>query len=480
MIRSTLSMAVLAALLSGCSGMLAPGYQRPAAPVTAQWPTGPAYGAPSAADDASAADIGWREFILDARLKKLVEIALANNRDLRISALDIEKARAQYGIARADLFPSISATANGDHAETATQLTTPGSARVTHTYTAGVGFSSYELDFFGRLQNLKDKALESFLQTEEARNAEQITLIAEVASAYLTLGADQERLRLSGETLASQEQTYSLTQSRFKLGIVSGLDVSQAQTSVESARADAASYTSQVAQDTNALALLLGAPVPQDLVPVGSLDSAALFKDVPVGLSSAVLQRRPDIRGDEHTLKSDNANIGAARAAFFPSITLTANAGSGSTDLGGLFKSGSGTWSFIPQLNLPIFEGGKLNANLDVAKTTRDIDVAQYEKDIQTAFKEVADALAVRGSIGRQLEAQQAEVDASAQYYRLASARYKNGIDSYMTMLDAQRSLYSAQQSLITVKLSAQSNRVTLYKVLGGGVHETHDDTAGD
>ena len=468
--------AMISLALAGCT--LQPEYHRPAMPVAANWNAAGQSGQGSK----DGADIGWKTFFTDPAMNRLIALALANNRDLRVAALNVETARAQFHIDRAALLPTVDATVSQTSEHLPGNLySTQSSGPVTyHQYDANLGVTSWEVDFFGRLQNLKDKALESFLQTEEARNAEQITLIAEVASAYLTLGADQERLRLSGETLASQEQTYSLTQSRFKLGIVSGLDVSQAQTSVESARADAASYTSQVAQDTNALALLLGAPVPQDLVPVGSLDSAALFKDVPVGLSSAVLQRRPDIRGDEHTLKSDNANIGAARAAFFPSITLTANAGSGSTDLGGLFKSGSGTWSFIPQLNLPIFEGGKLNANLDVAKTTRDIDVAQYEKDIQTAFKEVADALAVRGSIGRQLEAQQAEVDASAQYYRLASARYKNGIDSYMTMLDAQRSLYSAQQSLITVKLSAQSNRVTLYKVLGGGVHETHDDTAGD
>jgi len=472
MMRSLLSTAVLAALLSGCSGMLAPGYQRPAAPVATQWPTGPVYGAPSAADDTSAADIGWREFVLDARLQKLVEIALANNRDLRISALNIEKARAQYGIARSELFPSISATAAGSHAETASALTNAGTPRLTHAYTAGVGFSAYELDFFGRVQNLKDQALETFLQTEEAKNAVEITLISEVSSAYLALSADQERLRLAEQTLNSQQQTYGLTLSRFKLGVVSGLDVSQAQTSVDAARVDAARYISQVAQDTHALTLLLGAALPADLMPSAGLDSAALFKDIPVGLSSAVLQRRPDIRGDEHALKAANANIGAARAAFFPSITLTANAGRASNNLSDLFSGGNGAWSFIPQLNLPIFEGGKLSAALDVAKTTREIQVAQYEKDIQTAFKEVADALAARASAEQQLAAQQSLTDAQARYYRMARARYLNGIDSYMTMLDAQRGLYSAQQGLISVKLAASHNRVTLYKALGGGAHE--------
>lgn len=480
MMRSTLSVAVLAALLTGCSGMLAPSYQRPASPVPASWPTGQAYAPSQPAGEAQVADIGWREFIVDAKLQKLVEMALANNRDLRISALKIEKARAQYGIARADLFPSINVTAAGNHAQTSRDLTTPGNPRVTHTYTAGVGFSAYELDFFGRIQNLKDQALETYLQTEEARNSAQISLVAEVSNAYLTLAADQELLRLSQATLDSQLASYQMNQRRFKVGVSSQLDLSQAQTTVDSARVSVASYTSQVAQDINALQVLVGTAVPENLLPTGPVDSVAVFKALPVGLSSEVLLRRPDIRADEHVLKADNASIGAARAAFFPSISLTATRGTGSNDLKRLFRSGNGTWSFIPQLNLPIFEGGALMAELDSAKTTRAIDVAQYEKDIQTAFKEVSNALADHGTLGQQLDAQQSLTEATALSYRLSNARYKNGISSYMDVLDSQRSLFAAQQKLVSVKLAQQANLVTLYKALGGGVYETHPSAAAE
>jgi multidrug efflux system outer membrane protein len=473
--RSTLTVAVLAALLTGCSGMLAPSYQRPASPVPASWPVGPAYGNAAQADASQIADMGWREFIVDAKLQKLVETALSNNRDLRISALKIEKARAQYGIARADLFPSISASVAGNHVQTARDLTSPSSARVTHTYTAGVGFSAYELDFFGRVQNLKDQALETYLQTEEARNSAQITLVAEVANAYLTLAADQELLRLAQQTLDSQQASYKLNQRRFAVGVSSQLDLSQAQTTVDTARVAVATSTAQVAQDVNALQVLIGTSVPDDLMPSGPVESVAVFKALPVGLSSDVLLRRPDLRADEHVLKADNASIGAARAAFFPSISLTATRGTGSNDLRRLFRSGNGTWSFIPQLNLPIFEGGALTSALDEAKATHAIDLAQYEKDIQTAFKEVSNALADHGTLGQKLEAQQSLTNATALSFRLSDARYKNGIASYLDVLDAQRSLFTAQQNLIAVKLSQQANLVTLYKVLGGGMYETHN-----
>jgi outer membrane protein, multidrug efflux system len=471
MMQRILTVAVTAALLTGCSSLLAPDYHRPDAPVPSAWPTGPAYKANAA--DTTAADIGWRSFILDARLQKLVDMALANNRDLRIAALNIEKARAQYGISRADMFPSISATASGTHTKSSTDLNGSSSGRISHSYSSSLGFSSYELDFFGKIQNQMDEAKESWLQSVETRNASQISLISEVASGYLTLAADQELLRLATETWKSQQETYRLTKRRYELGIVSLLDLSSAQTSVDSARVDMASYTTSVAQAENALAVLIGSPVPADLTPPANLfDSASVLKDVPAGLSSDVLLRRPDLRADEHALKAANASIGAARAAFFPSITLTASAGSASNDMSRLFKGGNDTWNFVPQINLPIFSGGSLMASLDVAKVTRDIQVATYEKDIQTAFKEVADALAQRGTIDDQLRAQQSLTDASALSYRLSGARYKNGIDSYLDMLTYQRSLYSAQQSLINTKLTQLTNLVTLYKVLGGGLQE--------
>jgi multidrug efflux system outer membrane protein len=467
--RSILTAAVLAAMLSGCASWFSPDFQRPQGAVPAAWPTGPAYGAQQASAS-RAADIGWRDFIVDARLRQLTEMALSNNRDLRIAALNIEKARAQYGIASSDLFPSISATAEGASVKTAQDLTAAGTPRLTHSYSAGVGFSAYELDFFGRLQNLKSAALETYLQTEEARNSAQISLIAEVASAYLTLTADQQQLKLAQDTLQSQMTSFDLIHRRFDLGIGSQLDVSQAQTSVDSARIEVASYTTQVAQDRNALAVLVGAPVPDALMPSGPVDGGIVMSNVPAGLTSDVLLQRPDLLADEHVLKASNADIGAARAAFFPSITLTASVGSGSTDLGRLFKGGNGTWSFIPQLNLPIFNAGQLSAELDVAKVSRNIAIAQYEKDIQTAFREVSDALALSGTVDQQVEAQQSLTNATAQSYTLANARYQNGIDGFLDVLDAQRTLFAAQQKLITVKLAQQTNRVTLYKALGGGV----------
>jgi len=313
-------------------------------------------------------------------------------------------------------------------------------------------------------------AWETFLQSAETRNATQISLVAEVVNAWLTLAADQEQLKLAEDTLGSQQTSYALIARRFQFGIGSQLDVSQAQTTVDSARVDAASYRSQVAQDQNALTLLVGAPLADNLLPQSGLfDGPAVLSELPSGLSSDVLLARPDLRADEHALKAANADIGAARAAFFPSITLTANAGSASNDMGRLFKGGNGTWSFVPQISLPIFNGGALMASLDAAKVTRDINVAQYQKDIQTAFREAADAMAVRANMGEQLSAQQRLTDANANSYKLSNARYQAGIDGYLSLLDSQRSLYAAQQKLITLKLSQESNRVTLFKVLGGG-----------
>ena len=472
--RTALSMSVLAVLLSGCASWLAPDYQPPASPVPAAWPTGPAYD--KAGTDTSAASVSnmpWQTFIRDERLQKLVSMALANNRDLRIATLNIEKSRAQYGIARANLLPSIGLTANGTHAQTATDLTPSGAPRISHAYTAGVGFTSWELDFFGKIQNQKNQAFESYLQQAELRNAAQISLIAEVSNAWLTLAADQEQRKLAQDTLQSQTESYRLTRSRFDLGVATQLDLSQAESTVDTAKVDVASLTAQVAQDQNALTLLVGAPVPAALLPqAGLFDGPAVLAPVPVGLSSDVLLNRPDLRADEHALRAANANIGAARAAFFPSITLTGSVGSGSNDMSRLFSGGNGTWSFMPQLTLPIFNAGALMDSLDVAKVSRDITVAQYEKDIQTAFRETANALAVRGTIADQLKAQQAVTDATGKSFRLSTARYDNGIDGYLTLLDAQRSLYAAQQKLIATKLAKQSNLVTLYKVLGGGLAE--------
>jgi multidrug efflux system outer membrane protein len=465
--KSILTLAALA-MLGGCS--LAPTYERPAQPAPTAWPTGPSYKQDGAASTGkTAAEIAWRDFFADEHLRKVVELALANNRDLRVSALNIEVARAQYRVERAALAPTVAASGGQTATRTPSNMTGTGEAAISRTYTAGVGISSYELDFFGRVRSLSEAALQSYLSTEEARRAAQISLVSSVATAYLTLAADQERLQLAQNTLKSQQVTLDLSERRLKAGAASGLDFYQAQTSVESARYDVAAYTSQIALDVNALNLLVGTTVTADLLPSGGLDTITPLTEVPAGLPSDVLQRRPDVLEAERTLMSANANIGAARAAFFPSISLTASAGSMSSNLSGLFKGGSSTWSFIPSINLPIFTGGANQANLDIAKADRDIAVANYEKAIQTAFREVSDALAQRGTLDERLRAQQAQVEATGKSYQINEARYKNGADTYLNALISQRDLYSAQQSLISARLLNLTNLVTLYQVLGGG-----------
>lgn len=465
--KTLISMAALA-LLAGCS--LAPTYERPATPAPASWPTGPSYKADTASAGAQpVADIAWRDFFADARLRQVIELALANNRDLRVSILNIEKARATYGIERAALIPSLSASGGQSATRVPKNQSPNGEASITRQYTANLGVSAYELDFFGRVRSLSESALEQYLSTEEARRAQQISLVAEVANAYLNLVADQQRLLVAQQTLQSQQSSYQLAQRRFDAGATSGLDKYDAQTSVELARSDVASYTSQVAQDQNALTLLVGSGVPDALLPQAEFGVVTALADIPAGLPSDVLQRRPDVLAAERTLRAANANIGAARAAFFPRISLTATAGSLSNNLSGLFKGGSGTWSFLPQISLPIFDGGVNRANLDIAKVDREISVAQYEKAIQVAFREVSDALAQRGTIDERLQSQEALVEASSKSYTIQEARYKQGAETYLNALISQRALYSAQQSLITARLSKSTNLVTLYKVLGGG-----------
>lgn len=459
--NKTLITIAVAALVSGCS--LAPVYQRPDAPVTQAWPQGEAYKPGKPAPDAkAAADIQWRDFISDDKLRELVGMALANNRDLRVSTLNIEKARAQYNIDRAALLPKVSAGVDQNASRA------PGGT-ITRQYTGGLVFPSYELDFFGKVRNLSEAGLQTYLGTQEARNAQQIALVSEVATAWLTLAADKERLRLAQDTLKSQQISFELSKRRFDAGATSGLDMYEAQSSVEAARNDMAIYTAQVAADENALALLVGVPVPERLLPQGPLDNVAQLADLPEGVPSAVLQRRPDVVEAERSLQAANANIGVARAAFFPSITLTGTAGSASSSLSGLFKAGSGAWSFAPQVNLPIFDGGVNSANLSIARTNRDIAVAQYEKSIQSAFREVADALAQRGTMDERLASQVALTTASEKSFKIHEARYEKGTESYLNALVSQRAMYSAQQGLITARLAKATNQITLYKVLGGG-----------
>ena len=468
MSKSLLSLAITAAVLSGCS--LIPDYQQPQAPVAAQYPQGPAY-SPTEAANQAAAEQGWRQFFHDPALQQLIQTALVNNRDLRVAALNIDAYAAQYQIQRADLFPAVSANGSGSRQRTPARMSQTGESGITSQYSATLGISAYELDLFGRVRSLSEQALQTYFSSEEARRSTQISLVASVANAYLTWQADKELLKLTQDTLGAFEESYRLTSRSNEVGVASALDLSQSRTSVENARVQLARYTRQVAQDENSLTLLLGTGLPANLPGAQPL-AADLLSEMPAGLPSELLQRRPDILEAEHKLKAANANIGAARAAFFPSISLTANAGTLSPDLSGLFKGGSGTWLFQPQINLPIFNAGSLRASLDYSKIQKDITVAQYEKSIQTAFQEVSDGLAARQTYNQQLQAQRDFVTANQDYYRLAERRYRIGVDSNLTFLDAQRQLFSAQQALVTDRLAQLVSQVNLYKALGGGWNE--------
>ena len=468
MSKSLLTLAVTAFILGGCS--LIPDYQTPEAPVAAQWPQGPAY-SPTESAAVAAAEQGWRQVFNDPALQELIQTSLVNNRDLRVAALNIEAYRAQYRIQRADLFPAVSATGSGSRQRVPADLSQTGESGITSQYSATVGISAYELDLFGRVRSLSQQALEIYLSSEEARRSTQISLVASVANAYYTWQADQSLLKLTEDTLKTYEQSFALTRRSTEVGVASALDLSQARTAVEGARVKLSQYQRLVAQDLNSLTVLLGTGVPANLPAPLRFDADQLAQ-VPAGLPSDLLQRRPDILEAEHLLKAANANIGAARAAFFPSISLTANAGTLSPDMSGLFKGGSGTWLFQPQINLPIFTAGSLKASLDYSKIQKDINVAQYEKTIQTAFQEVSDGLAARKTFKEQLQAQRDLVAANEDYYRLAERRYRIGIDSNLTFLDAQRNLFSAQQALIGDRLSQLISEVNLYKALGGGWYE--------
>lgn len=460
--RRLLTVALMSATaLSGCT--LAPRYERPTLPIAQTWPT------PAPAGETSAADLAWRDVFQDERLVGLIDLALRENRDLRVAVANIEKARAQYRVQRAALLPSIDAVASETKAHTPAATSQTGSAVTSDQYSATVGFSAYELDLFGRVRSLSQAALQSFFSVEENRRTAQISLIAEVAADYFTLAADQAQLKLVQDTLTTREDGLRLAEGRFKAGAASQLDVRQAQTLTEQARSDLAVAAAQVEQDKNALRLVVGAEIPADLMPSDGLDAGAVLADLPPGLPSDVLARRPDVLAAEHTLEAQNANIGAARAAFFPRITLTGDTGAASTELGDLFTGGTGSWSFVPKVSLPIFSGGANIANLRGAKADRDVATAQYEKAVQTAFREVADALAVQATMRDRVGAQERLAAAAADSERLSRARYESGVDSYLTLLDAQRTLYSARQSLLNARLAELTNRVNLYKALGGG-----------
>ncbi|MBT2326480.1 efflux transporter outer membrane subunit [Variovorax paradoxus] len=460
------ALAVAAAMfLAGCS--LIPTYERPAAPVPAAYPGAqPAGGASS-----PASTLAWQDFFTDPRLAKLIEIALANNRDLRVSVLNIEQARAQFQIQRAAQFPALDLSASGSRSSPNALQALGVGGSVASNYSVNLGVTAWELDFFGRVASLKEQALAQFLATEESRKAAQISLVAAVANGWLTLLADDELLALTRQTLTTREESQKLTRMRFDSGVASEIDFRLAETLAESARASYAEQQRLRMQDENALALLLGAPVPAEATEGGTRGLVALapMPELPAGLPSDLLGERPDIRAAEQQLIAANANIGAARAAFFPRVTLTSSIGTASSEFSGLFDKGSKAWSFAPQVTLPIFDAGRNQAGLDSARAGREIAVAQYEKSIQTAFREVADALAGRATLGEQLRALRAQSNAEAVRFRLSDLRYRSGIASALDLLDSQRSLYGVQQAAVQTRLAQLQNQVALYKTLGGG-----------
>ncbi len=467
-LRTLAAPSLAALMLAGCT--LEPTYRQPALPTPTAFPQADA----ASASGTPAAAIPWRTFFRDPKLQATVELALANNRDLRVAIANIEVARAQYRVQRAELLPQINATGGatyGRESAASTGVVTPGEPNHfnIHEYTASVGVTGYELDLFGRVRSLTKAALEQYFATKEARRAAQITLVSEVAGDYITLAADKAMLQSAQETLASTQASLDVAQRRFDYGIASQLDVRQAETLVQQTRSDVANDATTVAQDKNALDLVAGAPVPDALLPSALGDQTMTLTELPAGLPSEVLLARPDVLQAEDQLKAQNAQIGAARAAFFPSITLTGSGGGTSTSLSTLFKGASGVWTFAPQITLPIFAGGANVANLDLAKAQKDVSVAQYEKAIQSAFRDVANALARQATIGDQVAANEAAVAAAADTVKLSQARYERGSDTYLNVLIAQRTLYAAEEGLIAARLTRAVNFVTLYTALGGG-----------
>ena len=485
-----------AALLAGCSFI--PDYTRPDLPVAPNYPIGTAYkGARQTPEQAvaSADAIGWRDFFTDPRLQDLIDIAIRNNRDLRVAVLNVASAQAQYRVQRSELFPTIGLNAAAEFGSlpanlslpegpngitsspgsggTVTQIVNTGKQQIPYQfYSPGIGFTAYELDVFGRLRSLTSEMFEQYLGSAETARSAQISLVAEVASGYLAVLADQALLQITRDTLANATDSYNLTDEMFKRGATTLLSLRQSETPVDTARANLAQYTRQLAQDEHSLVLLIGTAIPADLPRGKGLNGQRLLSSLPAGLPSDLLFRRPDIAAAEHDLIAANANIGAARAAFFPSVSLTGSGGFVGTKLSSLFTRSNLTWSFEPQINLPIFTGGQNEANLDLSEVQKNTQIAQYEKTIQTAFREVSDALTARATYIDQEKAQRQLVDATADSLRLSTQRFRAGVDNYLPVLQAQEALYSAQLTLVILSQERLANLVTLYKALGGGWKE--------
>lgn len=468
-----LLMMAIAATAAGCK--LAPKYSRPEAPVPAEWPSGDVYEQASAASAPQARQLAWQEFFADEKLQELIEIALENNRDLRLAALNVERAQALYGIQRNALLPTLDASAAGVKQRVPADLSATGRRATVEQYSVDLGVIAWELDFFGRIRSLKDRALEEYLATVQGRRGAQILLVSSVANAYLVLAADRESMSLAETTLATQQNAYKLVKINYDLGLTQELDLYRAQTQVDAAVADIARYKQLVAQDKNALDLLLGGSTPDELLPAGLGDVRSPV-EVAAGLPSDVLLSRPDVLQAESGLRAAYADIGVARATLFPRISLTAGIGTASSELSELFESGSGTWNYGAQAAMPIFDTRAWGA-LKVTRVQREMAVTQYEGAIQNAFREVADALAIRGTVDQQVTAQESLVRAVGETYRLSNSLYEKGIESYLSVLDAQRSLYAAQQGLVSLHLAKLANQVRLYAVLGGGGDSAADET---
>jgi multidrug efflux system outer membrane protein len=475
--------ATLVTLLAACT--MSPRYQRPAPPVPEVYPgQSPDLIAAARAAPVAAADIASRELFRDERLKWLIGLALANNRDLRTAVLNVQQTQAQYRITRSALFPMVQGSAGFTRSETSFSTATllPGgyagagtgasaanSSYTANSFSASVGVTSYELDLFGHVRSQNAQALEQYFQTEEAQRAAQVLLVGQVATQYLTVRETEELLKLSQDTLAAVQASYDLNKATFDAGASNELDLRQSEGQVETARIDVETYQRQLQQALNALQLLLGAPVPGELPPARPFSDAGMVADVPAGLPSDLIARRPDILEAEHGLKAANANVGVARAAFFPTISLTSSVGVTSTQLSSLFRPGSGEWSFGPQITVPLFAGGKNVAGLDSAKAAEQLQVVAYEKAIQTAFREVADALVGVDSYARQITLEQSLIETQQRRLQLATLRYRQGEDTYLNELAAQQDLYSAQQGLLQAQFNRLSSKVSLYQALGGG-----------
>jgi len=457
---------VVLALLTGCS--LIPSYTRPALPVSSRYPIGA-----DAKGLTDAPDIGWRDFFADPVLADLIALSLANNRDLRVAIENVAGAQAQYRSAHANLFPAIDATASGQFQRVPAGASGFAAPEHINAYSLGLSAASYELDLFGKIRSQAAQARETFLSNAETRESMQISLVAQIASEYLTWLADRDSIRVSADTAKADQRSYDLRQMTLAKGSGTALDVAEAESNLRTAQASEAQYTRAAAQDMDEIVLLAGAPLPAALqarmMAASGLDAQPGFPELPAGLPADLLQRRPDIRAAEHTLLAANANIGGARAAFFPSVTLTGSGGTSSGSIGKLFGAGTASWLFEPNISVPIFDAGQNFANLDYAKVQKRIDIADYEKAIQSAFHDVADALAARATYKSQLAFEQQLVAADMRDYALAKMRFDAGVDSYLTVLVAQTSLFGAQINLVALKLAEQQNLITLYKALGGG-----------